>query len=556
MFVAQITVIMSTTHSTSQLTESSLKRIGTLWMEKQNHSKVELAILEKFAHQLEVNQTQAFLLSALYSLSPSGEGLNERSLLEQIKELITPPVISDLLDEFEKRGFLEIERNHRRRGNEIALSQGFCGYVKTVNPGYLSICSEPGGDGLINLCLSWHSREQDPFGFSKSKASVIRALIDFHKHPFIKRISALTTDINEQSAALYMLGYEALFRTPMKTAQLVEDLFHEPLPRLKTFHDWSNSQSDFYKKGLFQAHTVIDDQVSQIRLNPTIVQWALPKDMSNANLLRGLRSHFVELIEPQKIQIVKLRYPFEFQLEIDVFFENLQPKRFQQYTKCLQSRGLPPNLSAMLYGAPGTGKTELVRQLARKYKRPLLMVNLAGLRDKYFGESEKNITRLFAEIRSISSQLKKEPIVLFNEADGFFHQRSSSGRGTDQTETALVALFLNELETFKGIVFATSNHTINMDKAFERRWTLKLEVPAPDERVRAQILYDKFKGLVPYRAVQWLANKHPFSPAQVDNILKKYLLINPEQEQVDVLEQLIIHEIGGWAPETTKIGFK
>jgi hypothetical protein len=95
-----------------------------------------------------------------------------------------------------------------------------------------------------------------------------------------------------------------------------------------------------------------------------------------------------------------------------------------------------------------------------------------------------------------------------------------------------------------------------MDKAFERRWTLKLEVPAPDERVRAQILYDKFKGLVPYRAVQWLANKHPFSPAQVDNILKKYLLINPEQEQVDVLEQLIIHEIGGWAPETTKIGFK
>ena len=221
---------------------------------------------------------------------------------------------------------------------------------------------------------------------------------------------------------------------------------------------------------------MIDDKVSQIRLNPTIVQWALPEDMSNANLLRGLRSHFVELIEPQKIQIVKLRYPFEFQLEIDVFFENLQPKRFQQYTKSLQSRGLPPNLSAMLYGAPGTGKTELVRQLARKYKRPLLMVNLAGLRDKYFGESEKNITRLFAEIRSISSQLKKEPIVLFNEADGFFHQRSSSGRGTDQTETALVAPFLNELETFKGIVFAPSNHTIPMDKALERRWTLKLEV--------------------------------------------------------------------------------
>jgi len=184
------------------------------------------------------------------------------------------------------------------------------------------------------------------------------------------------------------------------------------------------------------------------------------------------------------------------------------------------------------------------------------MVNLSGLRDKYFGESEKNITRLFREIRAISSKMKRAPIVLFNEADGFFHERAAQGRGIDQTETAIVALFLNELETFTGIVFATSNHTSSMDKAFERRWTLKLEIPAPDEHIRARIMFDKFKGLVPYRAIQQLAAKYAFSPAQVDNILKKYLLLKPLEERVEVLEQLIIHEVGGWSTEVHRIGFK
>ena len=545
---------MHTTGDT-KINHQNINELALKWLNQEEVSAVQDHLLSEFAELLSLTKEQALVLASIYSMHTESEAPNDKWLLEKTKEMLDLQSVSAILQHLDKQGLIEIEKGSRRRGNELIPSQGVIGFIKTSNPGYLSICEEPGGNGLLNLCLSWHTRENDPFGFSKPRASVVRALIDYHDHPFVKRIGLLSSDINEQSAALFILGHEALFRSPMKVSQLVEELFHQPLPRLKVFHDWSNPKSELYKKGLMEAYSVIDGQVTEVRINPTLIQWALPKDMSNAHMIRGLRSHFVELIEPESIQAVRLRYPFEFQLEVDIFFENLQVKRFQTYVKNLKSRGLPPNLSAMLYGAPGTGKTELVRQLSRKYKRPLLTVNLAGLRDKYFGESEKNIARLFSEIRAISSQLKREPIVLFNEADRFFHQRSASGRGVDQTETALVALFLNELETFKGIVFATSNHTGSMDKAFERRWTLKLEVPAPDERVRAQIMFDKFKGLVPFRAIQQLAKRHMFSPAQVDNILKKFLLVNPSEEKVNVLEQLIIHEVGGWTPETKRIGF-
>jgi hypothetical protein len=95
-----------------------------------------------------------------------------------------------------------------------------------------------------------------------------------------------------------------------------------------------------------------------------------------------------------------------------------------------------------------------------------------------------------------------------------------------------------------------------MDKAFERRWTIKLEVPSPTAEVRLRVLRDRFKGIIPYKALQMIAEKHPFTPAQADNIFKKFILLNPNCEKVNLLEEIVIHEIGGWVPETTPIGFK
>jgi hypothetical protein len=94
----------------------------------------------------------------------------------------------------------------------------------------------------------------------------------------------------------------------------------------------------------------VEDQVSEIQLNPTFSDWAIPKDLRNSSYLKGSKNQFVELIDPRKIGKVQLRYPVDFQIEIDLFFENLQTKKFNSYVDDLRARGLPPNFSAMLYG--------------------------------------------------------------------------------------------------------------------------------------------------------------------------------------------------------------
>ena len=544
------------TNSKQSIKSSAICDMATAWLDCSQLSADSKKLLHEFSSVLSITHSEALVLAVIYTFFIDCESTNDKHLHDKIKGIIHLKTLNEILLNLEQAGMIYVERGSRRRGNDLSPSQGIIGFIKTSNPNYLKICQEPGGDGLLNICLSWHIMASEPFSFSKPHPQVVHALIDYHEHPVVTRIRALSSDITEQAAALYLLGYEALYAGPMSISKVIHELVHDPLPRMKLLSAWSSPNAEVYRRGLFQITSTVEDQVSEIQLNPTFSDWAIPKDLRNSSYLKGSKNQFVELIDPRKIGKVQLRYPVDFQIEIDLFFENLQTKKFNSYVDDLRARGLPPNFSAMLYGAPGTGKTELVRQLARKYKRTLMMVNLSGLRDKYFGESEKNITRLFREIRAISSKMKRAPIVLFNEADGFFHERAAHGRGIDQTETAIVALFLNELETFTGIVFATSNHTSSMDKAFERRWTLKLEVPAPDEHIRARIMFDKFKGLVPYRAIQQLAAKYAFSPAQVDNILKKYLLLKPLEERVEVLEQLIIHEVGGWSTEVHRIGFK
>lgn len=136
-----------------------------------------------------------------------------------------------------------------------------------------------------------------------------------------------------------------------------------------------------------------------------------------------------------------------------------------------------------------------------------------------------------------------------------FHNQQTANQSSGQTETSIVTLFLQILEKFEGIVFATSNHTAYMDAAFVCRWSIKLQVPQPDEQLRDQLMRDRFRGLVPHGDLAGLANRFVFSPAQLDNVLRKFLLLGPELRNRDMLQHLIAQEIVGWKTIIQPVGF-
>jgi len=187
----------------------------------------------------------------------------------------------------------------------------------------------------------------------------------------------------------------------------------------------------------------------------------------------------------------------------------------------LVKKGLPTGFTVLFYGDPGTGKTESVYQLARQTDREIMQVNLSESKTKWFGESERMAGKIFTDYYSYSNDCRMLPILLVNEADGLFSRRKETGNSSvDQTENTIQNIFLQALETFSGILIATTNMPGNFDHAFERRFLYKIKFTKPDLTVRAQIWKIKLPVLT-RKEHAWLAEEYDFTGAQIDNIIRK-----------------------------------
>jgi len=149
------------------------------------------------------------------------------------------------------------------------------------------------------------------------------------------------------------------------------------------------------------------------------------------------------------------------------------------------SRGV--GISALFDGDPGTGKTMAAEVIAREVDLPLRRVNTATLVDKYVGETEKNLQRVFGEARGGGY------ILLFDEADAVFASRSDVNGANDRYANLEVNVLLQLMEEHPGITILTTNLKRNIDPAFLRRITYKIQFALPEDELRARL----WDGLVP-----------------------------------------------------------
>ena len=215
----------------------------------------------------------------------------------------------------------------------------------------------------------------------------------------------------------------------------------------------------------------------------------------------------------------------------------------EQYTKIrerLQKKEMPTGFSCLFYGTPGTGKTELVQQLAIETGRDIYQVNLASLRDKYVGETEKRVQTIFNTYRGLVHRCKETPILLFNEADAIFGKRMErTEHSVDKMENAVQNIILQEMERLEGILICTTNLTSNLDSAFDRRFLFKVEFERPSNEARKKIWKSKLNGLTDEQA-DMLASRYDFSGGQIENITRKQIInsVLSDSDQLD-FEQIM-----------------
>jgi hypothetical protein len=144
-------------------------------------------------------------------------------------------------------------------------------------------------------------------------------------------------------------------------------------------------------------------------------------------------------------------------------------------------------VTALFAGDPGTGKTMAAEVIAGALGLDLYQVNLATVVDKYIGETEKNLERIFSEADGING------VILFDEADALFGKRSEVSDAHDRHANIEVAFLLQRMESFDGLAVLSTNLRANLDEAFGRRLDAIIDFPMPDE-VHREVLWDRCLG--------------------------------------------------------------
>ena len=231
-----------------------------------------------------------------------------------------------------------------------------------------------------------------------------------------------------------------------------------------------------------------------------------------------------DLIPADSIAIKQLYFEEKLQKQIDFFQTSLTHEKFSAMQSRLQEMAMPKGVAAVFYGAPGTGKTESVYQIAKSTGRDVLYVDISQTKSMWFGESEKRIKAVFNDYARLCRKNLDKPILLFNEADAVLGKRKdNNASNVAQTENAIQNIILEQMEKNEGIIIATTNLVDNLDTAFERRFLFKLKFEMPTLEAKKHIWKSKLNWLNDENAAM-LASRFQFTGGEIDNIARKAII--------------------------------
>jgi hypothetical protein len=153
-------------------------------------------------------------------------------------------------------------------------------------------------------------------------------------------------------------------------------------------------------------------------------------------------------------------------------------ERLGQLTGDALALNLNPGVRALFQGPSGTGKTLAAKLLAGSLRKDLYRVDLSAVVNKYIGETEKNLARIFA----VAEEL--DVIILLDEGDALLTRRTAVGSANDRYANLETNYLLQRIESFEGIVLITTNAAESIDGAFQRRMDVVVDFRPPEAAER------------------------------------------------------------------------
>ena len=214
----------------------------------------------------------------------------------------------------------------------------------------------------------------------------------------------------------------------------------------------------------------------------------------------------------------------------------------------------------LFQGAPGTGKTEAVKQLARILNREIFMVDFSAVVDSKLGQTQKNLSMLFKEINQFVQPLKV--IVLFDEIDALALDRTNQNdlREMGRATSALLKEFDRMNENV--VLVATTNLYQHFDKALIRRFDSVIDFnrySQEDILSVAEKMLDKYldklklanRDIRLFRKIMKLMPQLPY-PGELKNMIKTAVAFSDPNDDMDYFRRLY-YAVCNEKPEDLKV---
>ena len=188
-----------------------------------------------------------------------------------------------------------------------------------------------------------------------------------------------------------------------------------------------------------------------------------------------------------------------------------------------------PRMNVLLFGPPGTGKTEFVKYLGKALDRKVVVVKGSDILSKWVGESEQNIARAF---RSAEAE---RAILFFDEVDGLLQDRSGASHSWEITQ---VNELLQQMENFDGVMVAATNFSKNLDAAVMRRFTFKLEFDYLDDGGKRLFFERMFKSKLADAEFEDLKALRNLAPGDFRTVRQEQFYLGGEVTNADRIAAL------------------
>lgn len=190
-------------------------------------------------------------------------------------------------------------------------------------------------------------------------------------------------------------------------------------------------------------------------------------------------------------------------------------------TNDMKSQCKGKGIRLLFYGLSGAGKTNLAHYIADSLGKGVITKNASDILGMLVGESEKNIAKAFTEAK------KQKKILLFDEVDSFFRERSFASQSWEITQ---VNEFLIQMEKFDGILICTTNLRNIMDKAMQRRFHIMVEFKALKEE-GVQTLLVKYFPQFDFKEedIRRISRFQSATPGDFGNLSSRLRFMNQEK---------------------------